>query len=187
VQGLRIDHVMGLFRQYWVPEGGSARNGAYVRFPADELLAIVCLEATRAGAFVIGEDLGTVEDGVREALSACGIAGTRVLLFEDEPPSAWPVECLATLTTHDLPTVAGTWALPADDARRARLEAVATGCTDSAQAITAAHEALLASPAALRLLTADDLAGATAQPNVPGTVGPPNWCRQLPRPVDQLL
>jgi 4-alpha-glucanotransferase len=187
VQGLRIDHVMGLFRQYWVPEDGSARNGAYVRFPADELLAIVCLEATRAGAFVIGEDLGTVEDGVREALAACGIAGTRVLLFEDEPPSAWPLECLATLTTHDLPTVAATWALPADDARRARLEAVAAGCTDVEHAVGAAHEALLASPAALRLLTTDDLAGATAQPNVPGTVGPPNWCRPLPHPVDDLL
>jgi 4-alpha-glucanotransferase len=110
-----------------------------------------------------------------------------VLLFEDEPPSAWPLECLATLTTHDLPTVAATWALPADDARRARLEAVAAGCTDVEHAVGAAHEALLASPAALRLLTTDDLAGATAQPNVPGTVGPPNWCRPLPHPVDDLL
>jgi len=187
VQGLRIDHIMGLFRQYWVPEGGSPRDGAYVRFPADELLAIVCLEATRAGAFVIGEDLGTVEDGVRQALASCGIAGTHVLLFEDEPPSTWPEQCLATITTHDLPTAAAAFALPPDDPRRARLAAVAPGCTDAQHASAEAHTALLASPAALRLLTADDLAGATEQPNVPGTVGPPNWCRPLPRPVDELL
>ena len=187
VQGLRIDHVMGLFRQYWIPEGRPATEGAYVRFPADELLAIICLEATRAGACVIGEDLGTVEDGVRDALAACRIAGTRVLLFEDEPPAAWPEQCLATLTTHDLPTVAAVLGLPATDPRRARLQVVSPDCTDPERALAAAHAALLASPAALRLLTTDDLAGATAQPNVPGTVGPPNWCRPLPHPVAELL
>lgn len=187
VQGLRIDHIMGLFRQYWVAEGGSPREGAYVRFPAHELLAILCLEATRAGAFVIGEDLGTVEDGVREALAACGIAGTRVLLFEDEPPSTWPQQCLATITTHDLPTTAAAFTLPPHDPRRVRLAAVAAHCTDAGQAVAAANAALLSSPAALRLLSADDLAGATEQPNVPGTIGPPNWCRPLPRPVDELI
>ncbi|MEX0847917.1 MAG: 4-alpha-glucanotransferase, partial [Ilumatobacteraceae bacterium] len=105
VRGLRIDHVMGLFRQYWVPDGGSPSDGAYVRFPADELLAILCLEATRAGAFVVGEDLGTVEPAVRTALAGRRIAGTRVLWFEDDAPALWPAESLATVTTHDLPTV----------------------------------------------------------------------------------
>jgi 4-alpha-glucanotransferase len=187
VQGLRIDHVMGLFRQYWVPAGGSPRDGAYVRYPADELLAIICLEATRAGAFVVGEDLGTVEPEVREALAACGIAGTRVLWFEPQPPAQWPKHALATITTHDLPTIAGVFARDAVDPLRGRLEQVAPGAADARAATTAVHTALIASSSALRLLASDDLAGAVHQPNVPGTVGPPNWCRLLPVPVDQLL
>ena len=187
VQGLRIDHVMGLFRQYWVPAGGSARDGAYVRYPAEELLAIICLEATRAGAFVVGEDLGTVEPEVREALAACGVAGTKVLWFETLPPAHWPTEALATITTHDLPTIAEVFARPADDPLRQHLTAASPAATTAAEATAMAHEALLASPSALRLLASDDLAGALHQPNVPGTVGPPNWCRRLPVSVTDLL
>ncbi len=191
MQGLRIDHVMGLFRQFWVPAGQSPREGAYVRFPAEELLDIICLEATRAGAFVVGEDLGTVEPGVREALAQRGIAGTRVLWFESDQPASWPAESLGTITTHDLPTVTQVFLAQgtegSDETVRERLMAVAPGSTDPASAIAQAHSALLGAGSKLRLLTSDDLAGATEQPNHPGTTSQPNWKRPLPQPVDKLL
>ncbi len=187
--GLRIDHVMGLFRQYWIPPGGGPADGAYVRFPADELLALVALEAHRGGAFVVGEDLGTVEDEVREMLARTGLIGTKVVWFESEPPSRWPEHHLATVTTHDLPTVAGVWTGADSDPRfRERLRAI-TGLPDGTPVATvtaAVHRALLASPAELRLLAADDLAGAVLRANRPGTVEPRNWCLRLPLPVDDL-
>ncbi|MFF9451598.1 4-alpha-glucanotransferase [Streptomyces flaveolus] len=111
---LRIDHVMGLFRLWWVPEGHPPTEGTYVRYDAEAMLAVLVLEATRAGAVVIGEDLGTVEPGVREALRERGVLGTSVLWFERDwagdgrplPPEQWRADCLATATTHDLPSTA---------------------------------------------------------------------------------
>ena len=103
VRGLRIDHVMGLFRQFWVPDGGTAADGAYVYLPRAELLALVCLEAHRAGGFVIGEDLGTVEPEVRAAMAEAGMLGTKVWMF-DQDVEEWPEPNLGTVTTHDLPT-----------------------------------------------------------------------------------
>ena len=100
---------MGLFRLWWVPAGGSAADGAYVRYPAEDLLDIVALESSRAQALVVGEDLGTVEDGVREAMAEHGILSYRLLWFEDDDPAEWPAEAMAAVTTHDLPTVAGLW------------------------------------------------------------------------------
>ncbi|MFI2504605.1 4-alpha-glucanotransferase [Streptomyces sp. NPDC018972] len=111
---LRIDHVMGLFRLWWVPEGHPPTEGTYVRYDAEAMLAVLVLEASRAGAVVIGEDLGTVEPGVREALRERGVYGTSVLWFERDwdgdrrplPPDGWRADCLATATTHDLPPTA---------------------------------------------------------------------------------
>ncbi|MEV6836860.1 4-alpha-glucanotransferase [Streptomyces sp. NPDC051133] len=111
---LRIDHVMGLFRLWWVPQGSPPAEGTYVRYDADAMLALLALEATRAGAVVIGEDLGTVEPGVRETLQRRGLLGTSVLWFERDwegdghplPPERWRADCLATATTHDLPPTA---------------------------------------------------------------------------------
>ncbi|WP_405582764.1 4-alpha-glucanotransferase [Streptomyces sp. NBC_01092] len=111
---LRIDHVMGLFRLWWVPQGQTPTQGTYVRYDAEAMLAILVLEAARAGAVVIGEDLGTVEPGVREALRSRGVLGTSVLWFERDwggdgrplPPESWRADCLATATTHDLPSTA---------------------------------------------------------------------------------
>ncbi|MER5523123.1 4-alpha-glucanotransferase [Streptomyces sp. NPDC002677] len=111
---LRIDHVMGLFRLWWVPEGRPPTEGTYVRYDAEAMLALLALEATRAGAVVIGEDLGTVEPGVRETLQRHGVLGTSVLWFERDwdgdgrplPPERWRADCLATATTHDLPPTA---------------------------------------------------------------------------------
>jgi len=188
VQGLRIDHVMGLFRQFWIPEGGDPSHGAYVQFPAEDLLAIICLEATRAGAFVIGEDLGTVADGVREMLAERRIACTKVLWFEDMPPSGWPEQSLATITTHDLPTITGVFEdRDGDDEMRDRLEAVAPGAPRASDAIETAHAALLASPARIRLLAADDVVGAARRPNMPGLNDYPCWRIPLPVPVVDLL
>ncbi|PZT69476.1 4-alpha-glucanotransferase [Streptomyces sp. SW4] len=111
---LRIDHVMGLFRLWWVPQGHPPTEGTYVRYDAEAMLAVLVLEASRAGAVVIGEDLGTVEPGVREALRERGVLGTSVLWFERDwegdgrplPPERWREDCLATATTHDLPPTA---------------------------------------------------------------------------------
>ncbi|MPY46725.1 4-alpha-glucanotransferase, partial [Streptomyces phyllanthi] len=111
---LRIDHVMGLFRLWWVPQGQAPTEGTYVRYDARAMLAILVLEASRAGALVIGEDLGTVEPGVRETLNERGVLGTSVLWFERDwdgtglplPPERWRADCLATATTHDLPPTA---------------------------------------------------------------------------------
>ncbi|GGL69919.1 4-alpha-glucanotransferase [Streptomyces fumigatiscleroticus] len=111
---LRIDHVMGLFRLWWVPQGKPPTEGTYVRYDAEAMLAVLVLEASRAGAVVIGEDLGTVEPGVRETLRERGVLGTSVLWFERNwegdgrplPPERWRADCLATATTHDLPPTA---------------------------------------------------------------------------------
>jgi 4-alpha-glucanotransferase len=114
--GIRIDHILGLRRLWLVPEGESARNGAYLRYPLEDLLRLIALESWRHRAIVIGEDLGTVPPGFRERLEEHGIAGIRVLWFEGahdgkgfKPPSAWDCNAVGTTTTHDLPTVAGWW------------------------------------------------------------------------------
>jgi 4-alpha-glucanotransferase len=191
MDGLRMDHVMGLFRQYWVPEGGTPHDGAYVRYRSDELLAILAIEATRAGAFVVGEDLGTVEPAVHEAMARFGIAGTKVLWFEDDPPSRWPEQSLATVTTHDLPTLRAVFAHvqegDLDDPMARRLAKVTAGIDDPDEAVHVTHAALLESPARLRLLSADDLAGAIDQPNVPCSETHPNWRLRLPVPVDEIM
>ncbi|MGM8849612.1 4-alpha-glucanotransferase [Salinicola halophyticus] len=112
--GLRIDHVLGLSRLWLVPEGASAQQGAYLRYPLDDLLRLVSLESWRHRAIVIGEDLGTVEEGLREKLAARGVLGMSVMWFERDgeaflPADAWRETTMATTSTHDLPTVAGWW------------------------------------------------------------------------------
>jgi 4-alpha-glucanotransferase len=110
--GLRIDHVLGLFRLWWVPEGFPAYAGTFVRFDFDAMLSILMLEAHRAGAIVVGEDLGTVEPWVQEVLADRGILGTSILWFEAvdgqiKDPLVWRSEVLASVTVHDLPPTAG--------------------------------------------------------------------------------
>jgi 4-alpha-glucanotransferase len=112
---LRIDHVMGLVRLYWVPSGMSAAEGAYVHYPHEDLLGLLALESHRHRCLVIGEDLGTVPDVVRQALAANDVLSYRVLFFERDaaegflPPAAYPEAALAVASTHDLPTLAGWW------------------------------------------------------------------------------
>ncbi len=111
--GVRVDHILGLFRLWWVPVGRPANEGTYVRFDHEALVGILALEAWRAGAVVVGEDLGTVEPWVRDHLAERGILGTSILWFERDdlgdprPPETWRRLCLATVTTHDLPPTAG--------------------------------------------------------------------------------
>jgi 4-alpha-glucanotransferase len=111
--GLRIDHILGMFRLWWVTSPERPTEGTYVRYDHEALVGILVLEAARAGVTVVGEDLGTVEPWVRDYLTERGILGTSVLWFERDsegdplPPERWRELCLATVTTHDLPPTAG--------------------------------------------------------------------------------
>lgn len=110
--GIRVDHILGLFRLWWIPVGNAPGDGAYVRYDHEALIGILALEAQRAGAVVIGEDLGTFEPWVRDYLAARGILGTSILWFEydgDSPlaPEKYRMQALASVNTHDLPPTAG--------------------------------------------------------------------------------
>jgi 4-alpha-glucanotransferase len=110
--GLRIDHVMGLQRLWVIPLGSPPSEGAYLNYPLDDMLRLLCLESWRHKAVVLGEDLGTVPEGLHEKLSTRGILGMRVLLFEQDsghfkPIIRWSDDALATTSTHDLPTLTG--------------------------------------------------------------------------------
>jgi 4-alpha-glucanotransferase len=202
--GLRIDHVMGLFRLFWVPEGLPPARGAFVRYPAGDLLGIVALESQRAGAFVVGEDLGTVEEGVRETLAARGILSYRCMWIETEPPARYPELSLAAVTTHDLPTIAGLWTgvdlkaqqaiglepnVEGMDEIRARLARMA-GLDDDApveRAVEGAHDLLGGAASRVVTATLDDALAVPERPNMPATTTRwPNWSLALPAPLEQI-
>jgi 4-alpha-glucanotransferase len=202
--GLRIDHVMGLFRLWWVPLGsGDPSAGAYVRYPASELLDILALESVRAGCGVIGEDLGTVESGVRPELRRRGLLSYRLAWFESKAPDQYPAQALAALTTHDLPTTAGVWTgadlaemqnsgrpvnRRAELSVRRRLQRLA-GVSDGdpvALVIERAYAALGRAPSRLVVATLDDATLAVRRPNLPGDLDRPNWSIPLPRTLEQL-
>ncbi len=114
---MRIDHAMWLYRLYWVPDGMSAAEGAYVHYPFKDLLRIVALESQRSGSVVIAEDLGTVPEGFSPALMQAGVLSYKVLWFERSnqdggffAPQHYPPQALACVSTHDLPSMAGFWA-----------------------------------------------------------------------------
>jgi 4-alpha-glucanotransferase len=201
---LRIDHVLGLFRLFWIPPSGAA-NGTYVRQHVADLLDILALESHRAGAYVVGEDLGTVEDGVREELAARDVLRYRVLWFEDQHPRAWGANALGSVTTHDLPTVAGLWShadqrtlrdvgVPADEDVYRRMRATLadrTGLSPDAtpeDACVAAAATIGAAGSDLVVAQLEDAIAARHRINVPGTdeERPDNWSIPLPVTLEEL-
>jgi 4-alpha-glucanotransferase len=135
--GVRIDHVLGLTRMWLVPDGFSSTQGAYLRFPFDDLLRLIALESWRHRGIVIGEDLGTIPPGFGERLASAGILGIRVLWFQRResrflPPGAWSQEAMATTTTHDLPTIAGWWQARDID-WRARLDMLGPNASEAGE------------------------------------------------------
>jgi 4-alpha-glucanotransferase len=169
------------------------------------MLAVLAVESTRAGAVIVGEDLGTVEPGVRETLHDAGVLSYRLVWFEDQPPERFPTQALAAVTTHDLPTVAGTWSGSDDEdqksagvepdaegsaARRARLSEL-TGLGPHAavnDVIVAVHRRLAAGPSELVSATLEDGLAVRERPNLPGTTSErPNWSHALPLPLEEAL
>jgi 4-alpha-glucanotransferase len=220
--GLRVDHVAGLWRLWWIPPGGSAADGAYVRYDPRAMVGILALEAQRAGAVIIGEDLGTVEQVVTDGLAERNMLGCTVLWFARGPDGAdfapvadWPVNSLASVSTHDLPTAAGflnaehvrvraeLGLLTRDEAaeradagaerdklfRLLRAEGVldATAPSDE-EIIVAMHRLLARAPSRFVAVSPYDVLGEVRQPNLPGTVDEyPNWRLPLPTTLDDLF
>ena len=204
--GLRIDHVMGLFRLFWIPNGMSPAQGTYVRFNADEMLAIVALESERARAYVVGEDLGTVEEGAREKLAEYGILSYRLLWFEKNHPSAYPREALSAVSTHDLPTIAGLWS-QSDFAKqqelglkpnkestneirsRLKTQAKLDEHTPMNDVITRAYSLLSQAPSMILTASLEDAVAVEERPNIPATSSEqhPNWSIALPVPLEEIL
>ena len=203
--GLRIDHVLGLFRLWWIPSGHDPSRGAYVRSHTDELLEIVALESHRAGAIVIGEDLGTVPAGVRDELRRRRLLSTRLALFERIEPAGYPRQAFAGVTTHDLPTIRGVWSgadlrdqaasgLRPDPGAlallRSRLARSARVASDAPlqELVDRVHRRLAAAPSMLIAATLEDALLVAERPNMPGTVPPQrdNWSLALPAPIEEL-
>jgi len=221
---LRIDHVMALTRLFWIPDGMAGAAGAYVRQPFDALAAAVARASRNAQCLVVGEDLGSVPEGLREQLSTLGFLSYRVLLFERhwqgdgtfKRPHEYPGQALATVMTHDLPTIADYWTF-GDIERRARLGlfadaaarasavaerheerwkilALLTECAvmpadpeDAAGIAEALHTLVARTPSMLAIVQLDDVLGETEPANIPGTDRQyPNWRRKLSRTLDEI-
>ena len=203
-RGLRADHIMGLFRLFWVPLGSEAWQGAYVRYPWQDMVGLLRLEASRAGAYVVGEDLGTVEDLVRHVMAQSGVLSYKLFWFEPRRPAEWPGQALAAVSTHDLPTVAGVWTGSDAEAQRRlglrvneeasaslrRRLAEWTGSQDGRplpEVIEATYAVLAEAPCALRAACLDDALAVEERPNMPGTIDQwPNWCLALPASLEQI-
>ena len=204
-RGIRIDHVMGLFRLWLIAAGERPTAGCYAYLPFHEYLAIVAIEAHRTGAFVVGEDLGTVEPYVRDELARRQILSYKLLPFEPGPVEALPALALAASTTHDLPTLAGAWTgsdaetqralgrpIDEDDVATFRRELAARACVTedvpTEVLIDGVHRQLAGSPCAIVTATLEDALGLSERPNVPGTIDEwPNWRIPLPLPLEEVV
>jgi 4-alpha-glucanotransferase len=208
---VRIDHVLGLMRLYVIPQGLSASQGAYLRLPFSDMLAVVAEESRRWNCITIGEDLGTVPEGFRSTLAAWGVWSYLVVMFERNPdgsfrrPEDYPERAIATFNTHDLPTFAG-W-MSSHDLRVKRAIDVDPGETDDDRhnsrvtlcaALAAATGSqqicfqdvaafLGATPTRLVSIAIEDVLALEDQVNVPGTVTEhPNWRRRWPVALEEL-
>jgi 4-alpha-glucanotransferase len=203
--GLRIDHVMGLYRLFWIPADMEAGDGAFVKNNAADLLAIIALESARAQAIVVGEDLGTVDPRARAELMAANVLSYRLLWFEQDEPSGYPERALSAVSTHDLPTIAGLWTgFDLEAQRRLKLNPNESGTREIrerlarltrsgegapvADVIRKTYVALSRAPSVVVAASLEDAAGVEARPNMPGTVTQwPNWSQPLPVPLETLL
>ena len=193
---------MGLFRLWWIPEGRSPPEVPTCATPRADLLDIVALESHRARSIVVGEDLGTVEPGVREALADHAILSYRLLWFEQDDPARWPEAAMAAITTHDLPTIAGlssgadledqvahvpTPRPTLERDRAALLARLPQTDGDVDEVIQAAHRRLAESPCVLVSATLEDAVGqAAAARTCRARSTRPNWSIPLPVLVDDL-
>ncbi|CAN5390671.1 hypothetical protein BH10PSE7_BH10PSE7_29460 [soil metagenome] len=204
---MRIDHVLGINRQFWIPQGAEGRDGAYVTFPSQDIIAKVAAESRAANCAIVGEDLGTVPAGLRDHLAAAKMFSYKVLWFERDgdrfkAPETYPYLSLACLGSHDLPTLRGWRAgvhLKLDReigriATDADMLARETGFSQEVKVLeetlrahaiangdfeTDVHELLARSGSALALVQIDDLAGEDMPVNIPGThLEYPNWRRR---------
>ena len=193
---LRIDHVMGVQRLWWIPEGASARDGVYVRYPREELLAVIAAQAAVTDTTIVGEDLGTVPAELTDAMERWDMLGLfeeQFLLYRDDDDlDPVPARSVAGIRTHDMPAFAA--AVTGDAAggvtRYRRLVAAAVGRPVGASAsdlLEAALERVAASDAYLVLVDLDDLGGETEPHNVPGQVLPTTWRRRLRAPTSEVL
>lgn len=209
---IRLDHVLGLKRIFMIPHGMKPGEGAYVRYPFEQVLGVIAQESNAARCIVIGEDLGTVPEGFRETLSHYGLWSYRVMMFEREhegrfrPPEAYPAEALATFNTHDLSTFRG-WMTghdlqvkrgigldPGEDdgarhwAQQKLREALEHRAPQYAPDDFAAVASYLgATPSLLVCVAIEDILGVADQINIPGTVEQhPNWRRKLPVALEDM-
>ena len=211
---LRIDHVMGLTRQFWVPLGAEGRAGAYVAFPFAAMLAATAIESMRSGCLVVGEDLGNVPEGFRQTMERWGMLSCRVLWLERQghgflSPSHYPRSSLACISSHDLPTLIG-WRRGRDieiekqihridenaaarrtadrDVERHALDAWADNRADDEEgAAVAVHRQLAATASAIMMAQVDDLADEAEPLNVPGTDSEwKNWRRRVATPIEDV-
>lgn len=203
--GLRIDHVMGLFRLFWIPQGMRPADGTYVSYPADELLAILAVESHRAQAVIVGEDLGTVEPGVREAMAERHVLSYRVMWFEEKPPSQYPHLALASISTHDLPTIAGFWSghditrqrqlhlepnEPELNVIRERLRKYLEIDKEIPieEVIAKSYQLLAKAPSVLIAAALEDVLAVEERPNMPGAGSEShNWSMALPHFLDAIF
>ncbi|MGH2735435.1 MAG: 4-alpha-glucanotransferase, partial [Actinomycetota bacterium] len=203
--GLRIDHVMGLFRLFWIPDDAGPAEGTYVRYPHKELLDIVALESHRATSLVVGEDLGTVEPFVREEMIVRNMLSYRIMWFEESMPADYPENATAAIGNHDLQTVAGLWTgsdlaeqiglniapnVEATHALRERLRE-RLGVTEESsidEVMMRAHEHLAQAPSRILVATLEDACAQVPRTNQPGTTGDhrPNWSLRLPLSLEEL-
>ena len=170
---LRVDHLMGLHRLFWIPKGFPAREGVYVRYPAERMYAVLCRESRRNRCAVVGEDLGTVPPVVRRSMRRHGLSGMFVVQYEWNPNSrrplgAAPSRSVACLNTHDMPPFAAFWK-----------KHKGAGKTGAVEAATGLLKKLAAGPARAVQVNPEDLWGETRPHNVPGTPGTRNWRRKM--------
>jgi 4-alpha-glucanotransferase len=201
--GLRIDHVMGLFRLFWIPAGQSGEDGAYVHYPAEELLAILAIESHRARALVIGEDLGTVEPAMRQELRRRNVLSYRLLWFEENAIRQFPKKALTAVSTHDLFTLAGLWSgadfaeqeklglrpSPGEQRRLVKKLCRRIGIAERAElseVILKTHQYVAQAPSMLLAASLDDVLAVKERPNMPGTTNRPNWSLALPLPLEEI-